>query len=353
MYQQFSNNVKESITPADYFRQVEYLFGAWGDAHTKLRAFPTKKWFGPKDMRVENRQGKFMLIRRGVVTGRVIAMDGQTSDACLHKQMKRIAASTTWYRRHQAAKFLLLSTEQVAGECLVVMGKKSLTIKYNRLLMTGSEPFLKPTLKLISNSKAVIHIPRWNADTETKHLLKQIISQLVKKKPKQIVIDLRGNSGGNGNVAIEFAAHFLIKPVSFGITKRRVPGKLMAWRIHRHIVEPVTPYISASLKLLIDTGCLSSTEYFIAGLQDNGRAVTVGERTGGSSGNPVILPMKVGPHKYSIQVSTWRYIRPNGLLLEGRGIKPRVRAGGIRGIILFFQSPHLNFSVFCAIMNLS
>ncbi|HVO12872.1 MAG TPA: S41 family peptidase [Vicinamibacteria bacterium] len=48
------------------------------------------------------------------------------------------------------------------------------------------------------------------------------------------------------------------------------------------------------LALLVDGGCLSSREDLVMPFKDNGRAIVVGETTGGSSGQPYLLDLGDG-----------------------------------------------------------
>jgi C-terminal processing protease CtpA/Prc len=63
---------------------------------------------------------------------------------------------------------------------------------------------------------------------------------------------------------------------------------------------------------------------FILMLKDTGRAVTIGETTGGGSGNPEYIPLTIGGVPLELCVATWRMQRLNGEELEGTGIAPDI-----------------------------
>ena len=73
------------------------------------------------------------------------------------------------------------------------------------------------------------------------------------------------------------------------------------------------------LALLVDGGCLSSCEDLVMPFKDNGRAIVVGETTGGSSGQPYVLDLGDG---MMALVGAKRETFPDGTRFEGVGIRP-------------------------------
>lgn len=304
--------------PAAVFSRLEELFGAWGDAHTKLRSFPTKRWARPDHHRVDIVRDRPYLRTGSQLLGRIIAVDGIPVDRLWRHHERRIAASTPWARRLWASRFLLLAPTPGPGTVTIRSGRAERTLRIHRLFLTHAPRPLRPTLK-ISGHRANVNIPSWVDDGHLQADLDRIVRRLTRAKPRQIFIDVRRNGGGNGNIAAGFASHFITAPVSFGTTRQRIAGTTRV-RIVHHRIEPRTPHVSGALMILIGPDCLSSNEYFIAGLADNGRARLLGTRTAGSSGNPIVCEGELGTLPYTYQVSTWRYTRPNGRPLEGRGI---------------------------------
>ncbi|MGH9318163.1 MAG: S41 family peptidase, partial [Thermoanaerobaculia bacterium] len=80
------------------------------------------------------------------------------------------------------------------------------------------------------------------------------------------------------------------------------------------------PYRGA-LSILIDGGCFSACEDFVAPFKDNRRATILGERTAGSSGQPFQKDFGNG---MGIGLSTKREFFPDGSEFEGVGIAPDV-----------------------------
>jgi len=67
--------------------------------------------------------------------------------------------------------------------------------------------------------------------------------------------------------------------------------------------------------------CLSSNESFVAMMKCSPRVTTMGETTGGSSGNPKPHAL---PNGATAIVPSWEDYLPDGTPLEGHGITPDV-----------------------------
>lgn len=79
------------------------------------------------------------------------------------------------------------------------------------------------------------------------------------------------------------------------------------------------------LVLLVDRGTASASEVLAGALQDNGRAVIVGERTFGKGSVQSVLPLRNGA---GIKLTTARYYTPSGRSIQAQGIAPDVEVAG-------------------------
>jgi carboxyl-terminal processing protease len=93
----------------------------------------------------------------------------------------------------------------------------------------------------------------------------------------------------------------------------------LLWR--SSLTEPSAEAYQGRLALLVDGGCLSSCEDLVMPFKDNGRALVVGETTGGSSGQPYLLDLGDGMQVF---VGAKRETFPDGSRFEGVGIHPDV-----------------------------
>lgn len=137
-----------------------------------------------------------------------------------------------------------------------------------------------------------------------------------------LILDLRGNGGGDSRLADRIAGRFFSQPFCYGQDgfRRRIP--LRAWSLHfNYCVQPRGEVVSAPLVLLIDNRNMSSAEQFIAAFSESDRALIIGRPSGGSSGNPLTFPL---PGDGLVRFSTGAFRTNSGLLIEGSGIQPDV-----------------------------
>jgi carboxyl-terminal processing protease len=178
--------------------------------------------------------------------------------------------------------------------------------------------------KIFKNHIAYLRINSWTNPNFLKRKLYEFIKNLIKLRSKILIIDVRGNGGGDSRIAKHFAGYFFNRKVLFSQTKTRISGSKSKFNTKYSYVLPHQPHLSIPIILLIDGACLSSNEYFIAGMKDNKRAYLIGQKTGGSSGNPKKFKITYQKKIFELFVSTWVYLRPNGQELEGRGIVPHL-----------------------------
>jgi carboxyl-terminal processing protease len=128
-----------------------------------------------------------------------------------------------------------------------------------------------------------------------------------------IILDLRGNPGGEVNTAEQLAAQFLEGPASLGNFTTR------SGMIERQFTG-VSTY-SGPLVILIDALSFSASEYFSSGLQTLGRAVIVGERSsGGVTGMNVTALSNGALLGYPVA----QLVTIDGNTVEGTGIIPNI-----------------------------
>jgi carboxyl-terminal processing protease len=142
-----------------------------------------------------------------------------------------------------------------------------------------------------------------------------------------LVIDVRGNSGGNTPCQLVAA----LMPVRYRYWTHFTPHWNALARAHGeppHMVvseadwiEPDKGAFKGRITILIDNGTFSAAEDFVAPFKDNMRAEIVGETTGGSSGQPYVRDLTDGMRLW---VGAKRQIFPNGSPFEGIGIEPDV-----------------------------
>ncbi len=127
-----------------------------------------------------------------------------------------------------------------------------------------------------------------------------------------IIIDLRGNAGGQGNLVNNVGGTMIKQIISFGKTKTRF-GEGNFW------VLPQNKIYNGQVVILTDYGTGSTSEIFTAGMKEIGRAKIIGERTAGA-----VLPATIErlPTGASFMYAIADYRSPSGMLIEGKGVEP-------------------------------
>lgn len=135
-----------------------------------------------------------------------------------------------------------------------------------------------------------------------------------------LVIDLRGNTGGAGAMAMGVAGHFFAESRKLGvmITRDSTVNFLAIPRRVNPAGELVEPF-AGPLAILVDETTASTSEVFAGGLQALGRARIVGETTAGA-----VLPAMTTrlPNGDSMLHALGDFETSTGVRLEGVGVVP-------------------------------
>ncbi len=131
-----------------------------------------------------------------------------------------------------------------------------------------------------------------------------------------VVIDLRGNPGGEVNEALVIADHFVDSGV---LTRTRGRGGRILREESAHAAHTDT---ATRLVVLQDRHSASASELLAVALQDHQRALVVGERSYGKGTVQEVMGLADG------SVATFtiaRYYSPNDRLIDGEGVAPDVQ----------------------------
>lgn len=150
-----------------------------------------------------------------------------------------------------------------------------------------------------------------------------------------LVLDLRFCLGGRGNIAERMIGALIEEPVSSPVWRypryiaaERNWGRVPEWGEASNTIQPRQGKRYAGPVVVLTAGTTSSTaEDFAISLRTAGRAVLVGERTAGSAGNPVDVPLPGGGR---FEMATFRAYLPDGDEYVGTGVSPDVDAAPTR-----------------------
>ncbi len=148
--------------------------------------------------------------------------------------------------------------------------------------------------------------------------LKEALAALKKENGgnlKGLVLDLRNNPGGVLNAAVEVSDAFL-KSGLIVYTEGRIENSEM-----RFNAAPDDLIDGAPIVVLINAGSASASEIVAGALQDQKRAVIMGEKSFGKGSVQTILPTSNGA---AVKLTTARYFTPSGRSIQAEGIEPDI-----------------------------
>lgn len=127
-----------------------------------------------------------------------------------------------------------------------------------------------------------------------------------------VILDLRGNQGGVGALGPAIALEFSKKAYSFGSMKGREIDL-------RFPVFPQPSVHPGPVVILVDGRSLSTSEIMARGMQLEGEAVVIGEKTPGMALPSLILRLKDGS-RFQYPIADFK--DEAGSRLEGQGVTP-------------------------------
>ena len=191
--------------------------------------------------------------------------------------------------------------------------------------------------KLVDNKVAYIRLGAFNENSSSQ--LKKEISKIEKnKKLIGYILDLRNNPGGLLSQAITISDFFLDdgEIVSTKGRKNRENRKFFAKRGDKIKGKP--------LIVLINNGSASASEIVAGALQDQKRAVLLGETTFGKGSVQSIIPLR---NRGAIRLTVSKYYLPSGKSISEVGVVPdiKVEEEGEEFFINTITDNQLNYAV--------
>jgi len=146
--------------------------------------------------------------------------------------------------------------------------------------------------------------------------LQVALDQLEADGAKALVLDLRSNPGGLLTAAVKVAQKFLKRGQLIVFTRGRDNRMERSYRARARKTFPRVPMV-----VLINPYSASASEIVAGALQDNRRAVLVGEKSFGKGSVQSILPQGGGT---AIRLTTAKYYTPSERVIHEIGIEPDV-----------------------------
>ena len=169
--------------------------------------------------------------------------------------------------------------------------------------------------KIVDNKVGYLRLRAFNANSSSQ--LKKEISKIEKnKKLVGYILDLRNNPGGLLSQAVTISDFFLNdgEIVSTKGRKKRENRKFFARKGDKIDGKP--------LIVLINNGSASASEIVAGALQDQKRAILLGETTFGKGSVQSIIPLK---NRGAIRLTISKYYLPSGKSISEVGVVPDIR----------------------------
>ncbi|MBC2670798.1 S41 family peptidase [Novosphingobium piscinae] len=179
---------------------------------------------------------------------------------------------------------------------------------------------LEPVTSKLTDNVGVISVNEFSADVG--NYVNQAIADLRRQtagKLAGIVLDLRQNPGGSLDEAVALSDLFLAKG---DIVSQR--GRVAAENEYYRAETMFKGDAAAGLPVivLIDAGSASASEIVAGALQDQRRALIMGERSFGKGSVQSMIRLD---KTHAVKLTTARYYTPSGRSVQEGGIEPDIR----------------------------
>ncbi|MBN1246534.1 MAG: hypothetical protein JXC32_02695 [Anaerolineae bacterium] len=212
-------------------------------------------------------------------------------------------------------------------------GGKVHTVTVDRRTLVRAAPASSTQGRWLSPSVGYIKVPSFLDPEFEKQALTQVQAF---KHAACLVVDVRGNGGGSTPQALTSAlinrpyrwwtessplnVGLFAYEAQMGHNVERWGYSQLSW--HSPARDPDPEAYQGRMIILVDRATWSAAEDFTMPFKDTGRAVIVGETTGGSTGQPFVHTFSNG---MGVGIGTKRATLPDGTRFEGAGIVPDVQ----------------------------
>ena len=138
--------------------------------------------------------------------------------------------------------------------------------------------------------------------------LEKALEAMTRKGMKRLVLDLRGNPGGQLDQAIRITNRFVPKGSMVVYTRGRVPNSDSDYR-----ATDTPDYLNIPMVVLVNRNSASASEIVSGALQDYDRALVIGETTFGKALVQSVYRVSGGA---GLALTTARYYTPSGRLIQ-------------------------------------
>jgi carboxyl-terminal processing protease len=316
--------VKQLPNDEEFYVLLKRMVGELHDAHTRFHT--------PEQRRERERlqavsaglavfdvEGKAVVVsvepdsdaaRAGVAPGMIVLeIDGRPVAECLAEARARVAGTSS----DRAIRLRVYR--------MIIDGDPGTTLRISLARPDASVLDVSLTRRIVADTPMVtsrrlasgfgyIKLTLWKSPIRKP--FKKALEQL--KDAPGVIIDIRGNPGGEADEVVKIASFFFAAHVSFGKFSKRA-GKAIYLR-----TDDDERVYKGPVSILVNEGSGSGSELFAGVMQENGRASVVGRQSCGCVlGISEFKKLKGGGE---LAVSEYGYLSPRENSFEGTGVIP-------------------------------
>ncbi len=167
---------------------------------------------------------------------------------------------------------------------------------------------LKEWFFMIDETNKIGYIRIVQFGEKTTSDVRRVLESLQSEGVKGLILDLRDNPGGLLTAAVDISNMFLNSGTIVSTKDRNNQGRVFEAKSGKALLEPANDH---PLVILINKNSASASEIVAAALQDNQRAIIVGERSFGKGSVQKVIKMSTNPPT-ALKLTTDSYWRPSG-----------------------------------------
>jgi C-terminal peptidase prc len=265
---------------------------------------------GTKDILVESPLEGSPAVKAGIRSGdTILAVDNKiVKGQSLDKVVKKIKGP-------KGSKVVLtIRRKGYSAHLDIAVIRDKITIKNISYHLLKENPQIG-YIKLTGFVKAAAGEPQ--VEEQIENALKKMESdaKATGKEMKALVLDLRNNSGGYLDLAVEIADMFIPRGL---IVSTKVPNRMNVDTVASR--EDIT---KLPLVILINSRSASASEIVASAIQHHGRGLILGERTFGKATVQTLAALPDNDD-YLIKLTSSRYYSPSGKTIQVVGVSPDI-----------------------------
>ena len=173
-------------------------------------------------------------------------------------------------------------------------------------------PCLDLKIEKINHHK-IAYLALYNFQQNLRNIFYKKAFEIIFENPEGIILDLRNNTGGYLNLAVEISSWFL-KKGDLVVKEVFSDGEINSFKANRN-----GPFLNLPMVILINEGTASAAEIVAGALRDHRKIPLVGQKTFGKGSVQQVKYLSDGSF-LKITIALWEL--PSGKRIEGEGLLP-------------------------------